>query len=107
MKPYVVSEIRAPDGTTLLRVFVGGARAPEMVTLEHSELVARVEGEVRKLLDDNKPGLLMEVDGHVSWDLCKKMRENGADMFVAGSSSLYQKGLKLEESVERMNKLVE
>ena len=49
----------------------------------------------------------MEVDGHVSWDLCKKMRENGADMFVAGSSSLYQKGLKLEESVERMNKLVE
>ena len=28
---------------------------------------------VRKLLDDNKPGLLMEVDGHVSWDLCKKM----------------------------------
>jgi len=62
---------------------------------------------VRKLLDDNKPGLLMEVDGHVSWDLCKKMRENGADMFVAGSSSLYQKGLKLEESVERMNKLVE
>lgn len=52
---------RAPDGTTLLRVFVGGARAPEMVTLEHSELVARVEGEVRKLLDVKGAPLIVDV----------------------------------------------
>ncbi len=42
---------RAPKGTTLLRVFVGGARAPEMVDLRENELVARVVDEVRALLD--------------------------------------------------------
>ena len=42
---------RAPKGTTLLRVFVGGARAPEMVELRENELVARVVDEVRALLD--------------------------------------------------------
>ena len=41
---------RAPEGTTLLRVFVGGARAPEMVELPRDELVGRVENEVCKLL---------------------------------------------------------
>ena len=89
------------DGVLVMTVYPGFAGRP--IVEGSLEKLAKV----RKLLDDNKPGLLMEVDGHVSWDLCKKMRENGADMFVAGSSSLYQKGLKLEESVERMNKLVE
>ena len=89
------------DGVLVMTVYPGFAGRP--IVEGSLEKLAKV----RKLLDDNKPGLLMEVDGHVSWDLCKKMRENGADMFVAGSSSLYQKGLELEESVERMNKLVE
>ncbi len=89
------------DGVIVMTVYPGFAGRP-IVEGSFEKLSA-----VRKLLDENVPGLLLEVDGHVSWDLCKKMRECGADMFVAGSSSLYQKGLKLDESVERMNKLVE
>ena len=58
------------------------------------------------LIDESGKNILLEVDGHVSWDLCKKMRECGADIFVAGSSSLYQEGLDLCEAVERMNDLV-
>ena len=61
---------------------------------------------VRKLLDESGKNLLMEVDGHVSWELCQKMRECGADIFVAGSSSLYQKGLDISEAVQRMSELV-
>ncbi len=62
--------------------------------------------EVRKIIDESKKDIILEVDGHVSWDLCKKMRENGADLFVAGSSSVYSKDVKLEEAVNRMMKLI-
>lgn len=89
------------DGVLVMTVYPGFAGRP-IVEGSLEKLAA-----VRRLIDEKAPGLLLEVDGHVSWDLCHKMRECGADMFVAGSSSLYQKGLKLEESVDRMNKLVE
>jgi protoporphyrinogen/coproporphyrinogen III oxidase len=41
---------RAPKGKTLLRVFVGGARAPEMAQMSEQELVPIVLGQLRKLL---------------------------------------------------------
>ena len=52
---------RAPEGTTLLRVFVGGARAPEMVELPRDELVGRVENEVCKLLGVKGEPLMIDV----------------------------------------------
>ena len=88
------------DGVLVMTVYPGFAGRP-IVEGSLEKLAA-----VRKLIDEKAPGLLLEVDGHVSWELCHKMRECGADMFVAGSSSLYQKGLKLEDSVNKMNKLV-
>ena len=39
-------------------------------------------------------------------ELCAEMRACGADLFVAGSSSLYQKGLDIREAVTRMTELV-
>ena len=62
---------------------------------------------VRKMLDSCGKEIILEVDGHVSWDMCQKMRQSGGDLFVAGSSSLYQKGLELSEAVERMTKLIQ
>ncbi len=70
---------------------------PEVLT----ELAA-----VRKLIDESGYRPLLEVDGHVSWELCREMRARGADMFVAGSSSLYQEGLDISEAVARMSELV-
>ena len=52
---------RAPEGTTLLRVFVGGARAPEMVELEESELIRRVAEETRKLLAIRGEPMMVDV----------------------------------------------
>ena len=44
---------------------------------------------LKKIVDASGKNILIEVDGHVSWDHCGEMRQNGADIFVAGSSSVY------------------
>lgn len=41
---------RAPAGISLLRIFAGGARAPEAVTRENDDLTRRVLDEIRPLL---------------------------------------------------------
>jgi oxygen-dependent protoporphyrinogen oxidase len=41
---------RAPEGMVLIRVFVGGARRPELVTEREDRLVALVHGELAELL---------------------------------------------------------
>ena len=88
------------DGVLVMTVYPGFAGRP-IVPGSMEKLRA-----VRKLLDDSGRDLLMEVDGHVSWELCAEMRACGADLFVAGSSSLYQKGLDIREAVTRMTELV-
>lgn len=52
---------RAPEDTTLLRVFLGGARAPEVVDLPHDELVGRVEREIQKLLGVDGAPIMTDV----------------------------------------------
>ena len=88
------------DGVLVMTVCPGCAGRP-MVEGSFEKIAA-----VRSLIDAHRPGLLLEVDGHVSWDFCKTMRERGGDMFVAGSSSIYQKGLDIKEAVARMNELI-
>ena len=88
------------DGVIVMTVYPGFAGRP-IVEGSFDKIKA-----VRNLLDSRREGILLEVDGHVSWDLCQKMRACGGDMFVAGSSSLYQKGLDLEQAVERMRALI-
>ena len=88
------------DGVLVMTVYPGFAGRP-IVEGSFEKIQA-----VRKLIDDSGKNLLLEVDGHVSWDLCAKMRAFGGDMFVAGSSSLYQKGQDIKEAVERMSALI-
>ena len=88
------------DGILVMTVYPGFAGQPIVEgSFEKIKLV-------RELIDKSGRELILEVDGHVSWDLCGKMRENGADLFVAGSSSVYQKGLELREAVRRMTELI-
>ena len=88
------------DGVLVMTVYPGFAGRP-IVEGSFDKIRA-----VRALLDSRREGMLLEVDGHVSWDLCQTMRECGGDLFVAGSSSLYQRGLDLAEAVERMSELI-
>lgn len=62
--------------------------------------------ELRKLVDESGRDIKIEVDGNVSWDHCVEMRENGADIFVAGSSSVYGSKYPLEEAVSVFYSLV-
>lgn len=62
--------------------------------------------ELRKIIDESGKDIKIEVDGHVSWDHCGEMREKGADIFVAGSSSVYGKDYPLDEAVEKFYTLV-
>lgn len=61
---------------------------------------------LKDIITKSGKDVLIEVDGHVSWDHCGEMRENGADIFVAGSSSVYGKDYPLETAVEKFYELV-
>lgn len=61
---------------------------------------------LKEIIDKSGKDVLIEVDGHVSWDHCGEMREKGADIFVAGSSSVYGKDYPLETAVDKFYKLV-
>lgn len=52
---------RAPGDHVLLRAFVGGALQPEMFALDETEILARVESDLRELLEISEPPLFAEV----------------------------------------------
>lgn len=88
------------DGVLVMTVYPGFAGQP-IVEGSFDKISA-----VRSIIDESNKDIILEVDGHVSWDLCQKMRECGADLFVAGSSSVYSKGMELDEAVNKMMKLI-
>lgn len=48
----------------------------------------------------------IEVDGNVSWENVPRMVDAGADVLVAGSSSLFEKGSDLRENIRRMRQMI-
>ena len=88
------------DGVLVMTVYPGFAGQP-IVEGSFDKIK-----EVRKIIDESGKNIILEVDGHVSWDLCKKMRECGADLFVAGSSSVYSKGMSIDDAVSKMMELI-
>jgi protoporphyrinogen/coproporphyrinogen III oxidase len=52
---------RAPQNCALLRAFVGGALQPELVELDEAEMLARVCGDLRELLEIESPPLFSEI----------------------------------------------
>ena len=61
---------------------------------------------VRNIIDNSGHDILLEVDGNVSWKNAPIMRECGADMFVAGSSSIFGKDGSLEDNIKRFRELI-
>ncbi len=88
------------DGILVMTVYPGFAGQP--IVEGSLDKIKRV----RSVIDNSGRDLILEVDGHVSWDLCGKMRECGADLFVAGSSSVYSKGMSIETAVDKMTQLI-
>ena len=59
-------------------------------------------GECRKMLDDCGSGAVIEVDGNVSWENIPRMVAAGAEVLVAGTSSLFVKGRVTVDAIARM-----
>ena len=62
--------------------------------------------EARRLIDESGRQIVLEIDGNVSWTNAPIMRECGADMFVAGSSSIFGKEGTLSENIKRFNEII-
>lgn len=62
---------------------------------------------MRKYLNENGYGNIeIEVDGNVSYENAKKMREVGADIFVAGTSSLFVKDINILDSANELRRCI-
>ncbi|MBQ6964934.1 MAG: ribulose-phosphate 3-epimerase [Bacteroidaceae bacterium] len=57
-------------------------------------------GQTRHFLDENGyDNIEISVDGSVSCERAKYMREQGASIFVGGTAGIYRKGMKLEDTI--------
>ena len=51
--------------------------------------------------------LEIEVDGNVSWKNLPKMRDAGAQVFVAGTSSIFESGGDIQNNIRRFRSILE
>jgi pentose-5-phosphate-3-epimerase len=62
---------------------------------------------VREYLDARgRQDALIEVDGNVSFENAVKMRKAGADILVAGTSSIFHKDYTLAEGIRKLREVV-
>ncbi len=62
---------------------------------------------LRKYLDENGYGHIeIEVDGNVSFENAKRMRVAGANIFVVGSSSVFNPAFSLAQGVKKMREVI-
>ena len=54
------------------------------------------------ILKEKKINLLIEADGHVSPSTVGELCSNGADLFVAGSSAIFNNSGPLESNIFRL-----
>lgn len=95
---YVLDDI---DGVLIMTVNPGFAG---------QKLIPQTLDKIRRLrtfLAERGYGdLPVECDGNVSFENARKMRAAGADIFVAGTSSIYAKGHTLEENLEILREAI-
>lgn len=61
----------------------------------------------RALLDERGySNIEIECDGNVSFENAKKMKEAGANIFVAGTSSIYSKAGTMEENLKKLREAI-
>ncbi len=73
------------------------------------KLVPNTIGKIRDLaalIADKGLRIEIEVDGNVSWENIPRMVEAGAEVLVAGSSSLFAKEAGLRENIRRMRRMI-
>ena len=90
------------DGVLVMTVNPGfaGQKLAESTLSKISEVRALAEAA-------GKTDLLIETDGNVSFENAVRMSRAGADIFVAGTSSIFRKDMTLAEGLKKLNECIE
>lgn len=98
----VLDEI-LPDLDGILIMTVNPGYAGQKLIPQTLEKIARL----RNYLDSNGYGHIdIEVDGNVSFENARKMSDAGANIFVAGSSSMFMPGVPLPEGIAKLREAI-
>ena len=101
--PLCVLENVLDDCDAILLMTVNPGFAGQKIIPATIEKVARL----RKMLDENGYGHIeIEVDGNVSFEVGKKLSGAGADIFVAGTSSVFRKDGSLEDNIAKLREAI-
>lgn len=93
----VVEDVRADIGAVLIMTVNPGFAGQKLVP----QTIDKIK-RARELY----PELEIEADGNVSFENARLMSRAGADIFVAGSSSLFMAGKSLDETVKMLRESV-
>lgn len=101
--PLNVLDYLACDIYFLLLMTVNPGFAGQKVVSQTLEKIR----DARNYLDGNgNANVMIEVDGCVSYPNAKIMRENGADIFVGGTSSIFAPSTDLEQGLEALRAVI-
>ena len=101
--PLEVLEWVLPDIDAVLLMTVNPGFAGQKLVPQTLEKITAC----RKYLDERGyDHVEIEVDGNVSFENARKMSDAGADIFVAGSSSMFKKELTLEEGIAQLREAI-
>lgn len=99
---YSIEDILADIDVVLIMTVNPGFAGQKLVPAT----IKKISNMKRLLIERGYDNIVIEVDGNVSYENARKMREAGADIFVAGSSSLFVKGECVIESAEKLRKCI-
>lgn len=101
--PLCMLEDVLPDVDAVLLMTVNPGYAGQKLIPQTLEKIARL----RNYLDSNGYGHIdIEVDGNVSFENARKMSDAGANIFVAGSSSMFMPGVPLSEGIAKLREAI-
>lgn len=97
MIKYVIDDIDVLLIMTVNPGFAGQRLVPAML-----QKIA----DAKKMIRTAKKDILIEVDGNVSYENAVKMRQKGADIFVAGTSAVFIPGEDIRENLKTMREYI-
>ena len=101
--PISVLEDVLPDLDAVLIMTVNPGFAGQKIVPATIKKVKRL----RKMLDDTGyPNIEIEVDGNVSFENASLLSNAGANIFVAGTSSIFHKDYLLNEGIKKLKSLI-
>lgn len=101
--PLCVLEDLLPDLDAVLIMTVNPGYSGQKLIPQTIDKIKRL----RDMLDAaGYPEIEIECDGNVSFENAKKMSDAGANIFVAGTSSLYAPGSTLGENIKKFREII-